>query len=216
MAKATKVIHRIEPTEEELRKRDWDQIEATLLENKDVIADTFELMRHLREKEVLNTLNALFEQGDEVLERLVTAIDNADTTQSMKNMLLMFGVLGNLDMEQVEPLILKVNAAVSQVAEYEHYGKEGGGYPALLRTMKDPEVVEGMNVMMAFLKGFGANQEHREKLEDRDAKLQHESEKQVAGSRVSRRSSPPSNKWYVAAAGVSLLVLPFIFKKQGS
>ncbi|QQK78916.1 DUF1641 domain-containing protein [Salicibibacter cibi] len=216
MAKATKVIHRIEPTDEELRKRDWDQIEATLLENKDVIADTFELMKQLQEREVFHALNALLKQGDEVLERLTTAIDNSEATQSMKNSLLMFSVLGNLNMEEIEPLILKVNAAVSQVAEYEHYGKEGGGYPALLRTMKDPEVVEGMNVMMAFLKGFGANQEHKEKLEDQGAQLQHESEKPVSGSRVSRRSSPSSNKWYVAAAGVSLLVLPFMFKKQGS
>ncbi|QDI92185.1 DUF1641 domain-containing protein [Salicibibacter halophilus] len=216
MAKATRVIHRMEPSEEELRQRDWKEIESVLLENKEVVADTFELMKGLQDWEVFNTLNALHREGDAVLERLVTAMDNADTTQSMQNMLLMFSVLGKLDMEEVEPLVLKMNTAISQVAEYEHYGKEGGGYPALLRSMKDPEVIEGMNVLMTFLKGFGANQEHREKLEDRDAKLQHESEKAVAGTRVSRRSTSSSNKWYVAVAGVSLLALPFIFKKQGS
>ncbi|MBB6450136.1 uncharacterized protein YjgD (DUF1641 family) [Geomicrobium halophilum] len=211
MAKATKVIHRIEPSEEELRQRDWEQIETTLLENKEVIADTFELMKHLQEKEIFNTLNALLAEGDKVLDRVMRAIDNSDATQSMKNSLLMFDTLGSFNMQELEPLLLKLNTGISKVAEYEHFGREGGGYPSLLHSLKDPEVVEGMNVLMAFLKGFGINQEDREKMEPVEAKLKHEQEKKER-SRVSQRSSS-NNKWYMVAAGVSLLALPFLFKK---
>ncbi|SDI71670.1 DUF1641 domain-containing protein [Natribacillus halophilus] len=213
MAKATQVIHRMEPSEEELRQRDWEEIESVLLENKEVIADTFELMKGLQDWEVFNTLNALVKEGDAVLERFMTAIDESDATQSLKNTLLGFGVLGNLNMEEIEPLILKMNTAISQVAEYEHYGKEGGGYSAFLQSMRDPEVIEGINVLMAFLKGFGANQEDREKMESREAKEQHKSERKVPGTRISRYPSSTNSKWYLAAAGVTLVALPFIFKK---
>ncbi|MBP1969903.1 uncharacterized protein YjgD (DUF1641 family) [Virgibacillus natechei] len=212
MAKATRVIHRTEPSEEEAREREWKQLEATLLQNKEAVSDALKLMNQFRDKEIFNILHALFAEGDQVLERVVTAIDGSDATKSMKNTLLLFDVLGKFNVEELEPILLKLNTAVSRVAAYEHYGKEGGGYPALLGSLKDPEVIEGMNVLMIFLKGFGVNQEDREKMTPELAKQQHEREKRVQKS--DDKQSASSSKWYAVAAGVSLLVtLPWFFKK---
>ncbi|UJL46707.1 DUF1641 domain-containing protein [Virgibacillus sp. NKC19-16] len=212
MAKATKVIHRIEPTEKEIREQELRQLEGKLLENKEAVADALKLMNHLRDNEIFNMLNALFAESDQVLERVVTAIDESDTTKSMKNLLLLVDVLGKFNLEELEPLLLKMNTAVSKVAAYEHYGKERVGYPALLRSLKDPEVIEGMNVLMAFLKGLGVNQEDREKAKSETQRLQHAREKRNKES--DEQQSGSSSKWYAVAAGVSLLAaLPLFFKK---
>lgn len=212
MAKATKVIHRIEPTEEEIREQEWRQLETTLLQNKEAVADALKLINHIRENEIFNMLNALFAERDQVLERVVTAIDQSDTTKSMKNILLLFDVLGKFNLEELEPLLLKMNTAVSKIAAYEHYGKERGGYSALLSSFKDPEVIEGLNVLTAFLKGFGVNQEDKEKAKTKPARQQHEREKRDKEN--DEQQSGSSSKWYAVAAGVSLLAaLPLIFKK---
>ncbi|WP_373894865.1 DUF1641 domain-containing protein [Virgibacillus natechei] len=212
MAKATKVIHRIEPTEEEIRERELRQLEERLLENKDSVADALELMNHLRDNEIFNMLNAVFAERDQVLERVVTAIDESDVTKSMKHLLLLVDVIGELNLEELEPLLLKMNTAVSKVAAYEHYGKERGGYPALLRSLKDPEVIEGMNVLTAFLKGLGVNQEDREKAKSETQRQQHAREKRNTES--DGQQSGSSSKWYAVAAGVSLLAaMPLFFKK---
>ncbi|MBY7142046.1 DUF1641 domain-containing protein [Virgibacillus sp. NKC19-3] len=212
MAKATKVIHRIEPTEEEIRERDLRQLEETLLENKEAVADALKLMNYFRDNEIFNMLHALFAERDQVLEQVVTAIDESDATKSMKNALLLLDVLGKFNVEELEPLLYKMNTAVSRVASYEHYGKERGGYPALLRSLKDPEMIEGLNVLMALLKGLGVNQEDREKAKSESQRQQHAWEKRNTES--DERQSGLSGKWYAIAAGVSLLAaLPLIFKR---
>lgn len=212
MAKATKVIHRIEPSEEEIREREWKQLKAALLKNKEAVADTLKLMNYFRDNEILNMLHALFAERDQVLEQVVTAIDDSDATKSMKNLLLLMQTLGQFNLEELEPLVLKMNTAVSKVAAYEHYGKERGGYPALLRSFKDPEVIEGLNVLTAFLRGLGVNHEDREKAKSEPQRKQHAREKQNTES--DQQQSGTSGKWYAVAAGVSLLAaVPLFFKK---
>ncbi|WP_059105625.1 DUF1641 domain-containing protein [Shouchella shacheensis] len=219
MAKGTSVIHRMELSEEEKQRRDIEQLGETLAEHKEVIEDVFALMKRLQDREVWNTLNALVGQGDQVLETLVKTVDTPEMTRSIKNVLLMFGTLGTLNVQELEPLILKVNTGIARVADYEHQGKEGGGYLTLLRSLKDPEVIEGMNVAVTFLQGLGVNQEDREKTnestpqkERRQGEKVETTSKRESHSRASERERSP-RKWYLIAAGVSLLALPFVLKK---
>ncbi|GAB3059177.1 helical membrane plugin domain-containing protein [Virgibacillus ainsalahensis] len=198
MAKATKVIHRIEPSEEEIRQRELEQVEATLIENKEGVMEALELLRRLQENGVFEILNATLAQREEVIGHIVTAMDNADTTKSLKNVLLMFDTLGKLNIEELEPLVQKMNKGISKVAEYELEEKKGrGGYSALLSSITDKEVMEGANTLMAFVKGFGVDQEEKEQTEQKP-----------------RTTSPsPTKKWIATAAGISLLALPILFKK---
>lgn len=214
MAKATKIIHRIEPSKEELRKHDWKEIETSLLQNKQALTEAIELLRHLQEKNFLEMANSALSEGEQVLDIVVKAVDNTDTTQSIKNALLMFDTLGKLNLEELEPLILKMNTAISQVSKYEHYEKERGGYPHLLRALRDPEVVEGLNVLTAFMKGMGINQEDREKASTKESKAQHAREEQDNENHDDSKSSSSRGKWYLAAAGASLAALPFLLVKR--
>ncbi|WP_100011796.1 DUF1641 domain-containing protein [Lentibacillus sediminis] len=213
MAKATKLIHRMELSKEEQRKRDWEEIETALLQNKQALTEAIELLQHLEKKKFLEAGNAALAESQQVLDIVVKFVDNTDTTQSIKNALLVFDTLGKMNMEELEPLILKINTAISQVAKYEHYERERGGYPHLLRALRDPEVVEGLNVLTAFLKGLGVNQEDREKASE-ESKEQHAREEQESENRDGSKSSSFRGKWYLAAAGASLAALPFLLVKR--
>ncbi|MCY8268419.1 DUF1641 domain-containing protein, partial [Bacillus haynesii] len=59
----------------------------------------------------------LFGQGDKVLDILVKKADTEETANTLKNLLLLFGTLGMLDVKKLEPLILKVNAGVANAVE---------------------------------------------------------------------------------------------------
>jgi len=194
MAKPTKVIHRLQPTEEEKRKQDLREIEDALVENKDAILDTLELMKYVQETELINILKALIAERDEVVENVVTFVDGSELTRSLKNALLLFNTLGQLNVEEMEPLIAKLNGAITQVAKE---GIERGGYTSLLQAIKDPDLVEGLNTTLALLKGLGAHHEEQEEKEEKQEK---------------EKGTNP--KWVAAAtAGASLLALSFLFRK---
>ncbi|KIL51906.1 hypothetical protein KP78_02760 [Jeotgalibacillus soli] len=218
MAKATKVIHRIEFSEEEQRQRDLRNIENTLLEHKEVIEETFGILKHMQDRGVLNLLNGLFAQGDKVLDILVKTADTPETANSLKNLLLMLGTLGTLNVQQLEPVILKMNTGIARVAELGEK-EEKAGYRTLLRSLNDPEIKRAMAVGVAFLKGLGEKQDDLERTtqnpEDQAAQLYVGMEgSDITASKKTSRSSSSSKEessgagWMIAAAGITLLSIP--------
>ncbi|MDQ7863957.1 hypothetical protein RCO48_31385 [Peribacillus frigoritolerans] len=75
MAKATKVINRISISDEERRRIELEDIERTLLENKEVIKETFEVMKGMQDRGILSMVNSLLKEGDKVLNILVKTAD---------------------------------------------------------------------------------------------------------------------------------------------
>jgi uncharacterized protein YjgD (DUF1641 family) len=196
MAKPTKVIHRLQPSEDTLRKQDLQEIEDALVENKDAVIETLELMKQIQETELPNILKALVAEREEVLEHLVKFMDGSDITRSLSNAMQLFTVLGKFDLEEMEPLVEKLNAGLSEVA---HASDQRGGYPALLQRITDPDVIEGMNTGLAFAKGLGSSDS-----EETPEKTTHEN---------AQNSS--STKWIAAAtAGATLIALPFLLRKK--
>ncbi|KIL51213.1 hypothetical protein KP77_07250 [Jeotgalibacillus alimentarius] len=162
MAKATKVIHRMEFSEEEIRQRDLEELKTRLLNNKEAIHEIFDMIEHMQKRGVLDMGTSLFAEGDKVLDVIVKTLDSKETTNSIKNLLLMVGTLGTLNVQQLEPLILKVNKGIARVAELDEKNEQGG-YFTLLRSLNDPEVKRAMAVGAAFLKGLGFKQDEHER-----------------------------------------------------
>lgn len=149
MAKAIKRIQKIEITEEEQRKRDMKEIEDALVENKEAILETLHMIAHMNERGVLPLLRGLFGQGDKVLDILVKKADTEETANTLKNLLLLFGTLGMLDVKQLEPLILKVNAGVANAVEQKD-SEEKTGYFDIIRSLKDPEINKAVTLLFSF------------------------------------------------------------------
>ncbi|TFE01859.1 DUF1641 domain-containing protein [Jeotgalibacillus sp. R-1-5s-1] len=228
MAKATKVIHRMEVSPEEKRRRDLEEIETRLLDNKDAVHELFDVLEQLQKREILQTVKSLFAKGDEVMDILVKTADSKETANSIKNLLLMLGTLGTLNVQQLEPLILKVNAGIARVAELDEK-KEQQGYVTLLKSLNDPEVKRAMAVGAAFLKGLGINQdeyerttqkpEHQkghtdgEQFDDIFTKEYHTLQKENG---TSRQASGDSGGSWLIPAGLLLAAIPIslLFKKK--
>jgi uncharacterized protein YjgD (DUF1641 family) len=162
MAKAIKQIQRLELTEEEKRKKDLREVENALLENKEAILESLQVMKHMHEQGVLSLLSGLFGQGDKVLNILVKTADTPETANMLKNLLLMLGALGTLNVKQLEPFILKINSGIARVAEYKETD-EKVGYLDLARSLKDPEINRSLSLLLNFLKGMGQETEGLER-----------------------------------------------------
>ncbi|WP_031546843.1 MULTISPECIES: DUF1641 domain-containing protein [Salinicoccus] len=226
MAKATKVIHKMKIDPEVKHEQELRELENLLLEHKDTLHDMFDIADKLKDREILNMISSALGQSDRVIHRIVTAIDESETPQSMKNMLLLFQLLGTIDMEQIEPIVLKINSGIARAAEYEHE-KKPAGYTGLLGALKDPHVIEGLNVLVKIVKGMGEGKEDEERVEPQKDRLENpekemneepkdNQEKRSSASRKKRAasSSRPAAKWYALAAGAGALAIPLLMKGQ--
>ncbi|MGX1193753.1 DUF1641 domain-containing protein [Metabacillus sp. SLBN-84] len=162
MAKATKTIVRQEISDEEKRSRDLREIEDALITHKEVIKDTLEILDHMQDKGILSLMKGLFGQGDKILDILVKTADNKETANTIKNLLLMTGVLGMINVKQLEPFLMKVNSGIARVAVNKETN-EKTGYFDLAKSLKDPEVNRAVTLLLTFLKGMGEETQHVEK-----------------------------------------------------
>ena len=166
MAKAIKQIKRIEVSEEEKRANDLKEIEDALIENKDALLETLNVVGGMKERGILTLLNGLFGEGDRVLKVLVDLLNVPENTTALKNLMLLFGAAGKINVQDLEPLLLKVNAGIENVAEHSE-GTEKTGYLDLLRALKDPEINRSLTILMTFLKGMGKDTENEEQVNDK-------------------------------------------------
>jgi uncharacterized protein YjgD (DUF1641 family) len=155
MAKAITKIQHIELSEEQRRRMDLEEIEIALLDNKEAILQSLDIVRHMNDRGVLSLLSGLFSEGDKVLNVLVKAADKPEATNTLKNLLLMVGVLGTINVQQLEPLLLKLNSGIARVAEYKDNEDEKLGYFDIVRSLKDPEINNALSLLFEFLKGMG-------------------------------------------------------------
>lgn len=162
MAKAIKNVHKIAVTEEKKRKDDLHEIEDALIKNKDAILQTMDIMSHMQDKGILSLLNGLFGQGDKVLEIAVKAMDKPENTNTLKNLLLLSGSLGMINVKQLEPFLLKFNSGIARMAEYKDT-EEKTGYFDIVRSLKDPDINKSITILLQFLKGMGQDTQHYEK-----------------------------------------------------
>ncbi|QHA93428.1 DUF1641 domain-containing protein [Bacillus sp. N1-1] len=166
MAKAIKQIKRIEISEEEKRANDLKEIEDALIENKDALLETLNVVGGMKERGILTLLNGLFGEGDRVLKVLVDLLNVPENTTALKNLMLLFGAAGKINVQDLEPILLKVNAGIENVAEHSE-GTEKTGYLDLLRALKDPEINRSLTILMTFLKGMGKDTENEEQVNDK-------------------------------------------------
>ncbi|PHD77169.1 hypothetical protein COF64_06310 [Bacillus sp. AFS043905] len=227
MAKATKVINRISISDEERRRIELEDIERTLLENKEVIKETFEVMKGMQDRGILSIVNSLLKEGDKVLNILVKTADTPETANTLKNLLLILGTLGTLNVQQLEPLILKVNSGIARVAEADKT-PEKPSYLALLRSLNDQEVKQAMTFLMTFLKGMGEDtsdlerttqlpeNQHLHKANE-TADIERPTFRKSYGSSIPSKSGSEKKRntsLFWIAAGVSLVTIPLALSKS--
>lgn len=215
MAKATTTIRRKTYSEEELTQKELQEVQQLLVKHKDAIHETFGIIQHMQDRRILPMLTALFSEGDKVMDIFVKTIDNPETARSLKNMLLMAGVLGTLNVEQLEPIVLKINQGIARMAEFEKKENQSS-YVSLLQAIKDPEFRVGLNLSVEFLKGLGENQDDKERMtqlpedkvryEEEAKDKEHRTETSSSNMSVQQTNNPSKGwKWIALVGGISIL-----------
>lgn len=154
MAKAITNIEPAKNTKEETRRESLEEIQDALVENKEAVLGTIELMKNMEQSGVTRIANGLFAEGDKVLDVIVQEAVKEENTNALRNVLMLMGTLGTIDMKQIEPLLLKVNHGIARVAENPDPEKKTG-YLELFKKLKDPEVNRSLTIMVRFLEGMG-------------------------------------------------------------
>ncbi|MFD2706240.1 DUF1641 domain-containing protein [Salibacterium lacus] len=158
MAEKIQHIKKQEPSEEEQRAQDLRDIEDALIDNKEVILKSLSTLKHADDRGVISLLHGLFADGDKVLQVLAETMNNEENTKAIRHLLLLMGVAGKLDVEKMEPLLLKVNEGLRRVGEAGDT-EEKTGYVDLVKSLKDPEVNRAVTLLLTFLKGMGQETE---------------------------------------------------------
>lgn len=97
-------------------------------------------------------------------------------------------------MNELEPIVLKLNHGIKMAAEYDH-SDQNAGTLGLIRSLNDKEVIEGMNVLLKFVKGFGVDEAHEEKIEPQLERLEHP-EKEMHTQKRGSITKSKSNQIY--------------------
>ncbi|PTL39437.1 DUF1641 domain-containing protein [Alkalicoccus saliphilus] len=162
MARPTRKIERIPITKEQERRESLQQVQDALADNNEAVLGAIQLLKSLHESGTLQFLNGMFAEGDKILDVIVTEAAKDENTNAIKNLLLMGGTLGKLNIQDVEPLLLKLNHGVQRVAE-DPEPRESTSYLALLKKLKDPDVNRSLTLMIRFLEGLGSETESEER-----------------------------------------------------
>ncbi|SFE36239.1 DUF1641 domain-containing protein [Alteribacillus iranensis] len=166
MARKIESIKKWELTEEEKRQKDLREIEDALIDNKEAILQTVDILNHANNNGLLSLVNGLLSEGEQVLKVLMDAINKPESTNAIRNLLLILGVAGKLNIKELEPILLKVNNGIEHVSENSGSGQKTG-YLDLVRALKDPEINRALTLMMTFLKGMGQDTDDEMKSKER-------------------------------------------------
>ncbi len=129
-------------------------------------------------------------------------------------MLVIVQSLGSIKLADLEPMLFKINSALNYVSEYEHnhqQNQSSAGY--LLKSLKDPKTLEGMNTLLALLKGMGEDQSSNETNQPQ-AELSTIANETYQQPQKQESTESSGTKWYVIAAGAFAFALPLLLKRK--
>lgn len=214
MAKATKVIDEKPVDPEQEHEKEIYHLESLLIDNKDTLKELLKVLDNLKEHEVFNMVNGGLGQSEDILYRITTALDSSNTPQSLKNSLLMFDLLGKLNMDELETVVLKINEGIKNITELEDVGRKQG-YKAIIKSLKDPQVVEGLNVLITLTKALGTGQSDEKKVKNQ-RNTEDTSKDSTSLSERSKFLNGANWKALGIGMGIGALLLPvsMIFKEK--
>ncbi|PRO65623.1 DUF1641 domain-containing protein [Alkalicoccus urumqiensis] len=162
MAKPIRDIEPIPISKEQERENAINEILDKLADNQEAVHSTLDLIASLQKSGILHILTGLFSEGDKVLDVIVQEAAKEENTNAIRNLLLLGGTLGTINVKELEPLLLKINHGVARVAE-DPDPDEKTGYVDLVKKLKDPQINRSLTVLFRFLEGMGEKTEQEER-----------------------------------------------------
>jgi uncharacterized protein YjgD (DUF1641 family) len=122
------------------------------LEHADALLATYEVLQGLHDRGVLDLLRGLLGSGDKVLETAVDAARAPESVRAMRNLLVLFKTLGEIDPDLFDGFALALPEAMQQAKAQ---GKEPPGFLAILNKFRSKDLRRGLVAVNSLLEAWG-------------------------------------------------------------
>jgi uncharacterized protein YjgD (DUF1641 family) len=133
---------------EELRSR----LDRAPLEHADALLATYEVLQGIHDCGILELLRGLLGSGDKVLETAVDAARAPESVRAMRNLLVLFKTLGEIDPDLFDGFALALPEAMQQAKAQ---GKEPPGFLAILNKFRSKDLRRGLVAVNSLLEAWG-------------------------------------------------------------
>ncbi|QHE51912.1 DUF1641 domain-containing protein [Pontibacillus sp. HMF3514] len=154
MAKAISRIKRMEMTQEQIRAKKVSNLEAKMADNAESIEKAIDLIRTLDEAGTLDTLNAFVKHKEDALGHFVTEANKPRYSKTFENLFEFVFLMGDLDVQKVRELSQRLNQGLEGMEEGSELD-EKTSMMDLMKALKDPEINQGITMMLHFIRGLG-------------------------------------------------------------
>jgi uncharacterized protein YjgD (DUF1641 family) len=144
-------IH-FEPLARDARAELHDRLDKAPLEHAEALLAAYELLQRLHERGVLDILNGALSAGDTLLETVVEVAKTPEAIRSVRNLLLLSQVLGNIEPELLDVVVRSIPEALAQVSAKR---SEAPGVFSLLQKFSSKNSRRAMGAAAELLESVG-------------------------------------------------------------
>ena len=154
MAMPIKTIKRIELTEEQKKEQTLDSLLTEVVQNKDSLVETLDLLQELHNSGILDGINSLVKTKEEVAKIAVGQMTREPVTNMINNAMAAGGVLTQMDPEMTKKLMGSVAKGLER-AEQGLQSNSATGILDIMKALKDPDMNRAITFGLNLLKGIG-------------------------------------------------------------
>ncbi len=154
MAMPIRTIKRIELTEEQKKEQTLDSLLTEVVQNKDSLVETLDLLQELHNSGILDAINSLVKTKEEVAKIAVGQMTREPVTNMINNAMAAGGVLTQMDPEMTKKLMGSVAKGLER-AEQGLQSNSTTGILDIMKALKDPDMNRAITFGMNLLKGIG-------------------------------------------------------------
>jgi uncharacterized protein YjgD (DUF1641 family) len=154
MAMPIRTIKRIELTEEQKKEQTLDSLLTEVVQTKDSLVETLDLLQELHNSGILDAINSLVKTKEEVAKIAVGQMTREPVTNMINNAMAAGGVLTQMDPEMTKKLMGSVAKGLER-AEQGLQSNSTTGMLDIMKALKDPDMNRAITFGMNLLKGIG-------------------------------------------------------------
>lgn len=155
MAEPISNIKRIQLSEEEVKRKNLNEVLEAVSANKESVIKALNLATPLDDNGMLDFLNALIKQKEEGLNNIFTELNKDKYANALENASELLFLLGDINLDHAREFTGKVNAGMQEALMTDT--EEKTSYTGMLKALKEPEINRSITMLLMFLRGMGRN-----------------------------------------------------------
>src|SRR6476620_10338064 len=154
MAQPIRKIKRFELTKEQKKEQSLESLLTEVVQNKDSLVETLDLLQELHNSGILDRINSLVKTKEKVAKIAVGQMTREPVTNLVNNAMAAGGVLTQMDPEMTKKLMGSVAKGLER-AEQGLQSNSTTGMLDIMKALKDPDMNRAITFVMNLLKGIG-------------------------------------------------------------